>query len=139
MPFVVFLMIRRPPRSTRTDTLLPYTTLLRSEPELLRAGAAADVADPLHPGIGQAVRPEARADREQGLRRPNGQRPGGNRRRLEVPRPGPDPDHGQGELRGHRRTDDGPAAAARGAGLRAAARAAGGSAVGRHERRRLLG
>src|SRR3546814_2016597 len=91
MPFVVFLMIRRPPRSTRTDTLLPYTTLLRSEPELLRAGAAADVADPLHPGIGQAVRPEARADREQGLRRPNGQRPGGNRRRLEVPRPGPDP------------------------------------------------
>src|SRR3546814_13029055 len=23
-------MIRRPPRSTRTDTLLPYTTLLRS-------------------------------------------------------------------------------------------------------------
>src|SRR3546814_7657213 len=25
-----FLMIRRPPRSTRTDTLFPYTTLVRS-------------------------------------------------------------------------------------------------------------
>src|SRR3546814_9524308 len=28
--FVFYLMIRRPPRSTRTDTLLPYTTLFRS-------------------------------------------------------------------------------------------------------------
>src|SRR3546814_3226827 len=28
----VFLMIRRPPRSTRTDTLFPYTTLFRSRP-----------------------------------------------------------------------------------------------------------
>src|SRR3546814_18005894 len=27
----VFLMIRRPPRSTRTDTLFPYTTLFRSQ------------------------------------------------------------------------------------------------------------
>src|SRR3546814_15403449 len=27
-----FLMIRRPPRSTRTDTLVPYTTLFRSWP-----------------------------------------------------------------------------------------------------------
>src|SRR3546814_2267571 len=26
-------MIRRPPRSTRTDTLFPYTTLFRSQPE----------------------------------------------------------------------------------------------------------
>src|SRR3546814_5345191 len=32
-------MIRRPPRSTRTDTLLPYTTLVRSD--LIRARAAA--------------------------------------------------------------------------------------------------
>src|SRR3546814_12521937 len=31
MRFVIFLlMIRRPPRSTRTDTLFPYTTLFRS-------------------------------------------------------------------------------------------------------------
>src|SRR3546814_2750176 len=28
--FVCFVMIRRPPRSTRTDTLFPYTTLFRS-------------------------------------------------------------------------------------------------------------
>src|SRR3546814_17515042 len=28
--FSFFLMIRRPPRSTRTDTLCPYTTLFRS-------------------------------------------------------------------------------------------------------------
>src|SRR3546814_8492835 len=36
----VFLMIRRPPRSTRTDTLFPYTTLFRSseqsDPERLQ-------------------------------------------------------------------------------------------------------
>src|SRR3546814_6984535 len=31
--FLFFLMIRRPPRSTRTDTLFPYTTLFRSQPE----------------------------------------------------------------------------------------------------------
>src|SRR3546814_3948237 len=31
MLFFFFLMIRRPPRSTRTDTLFPYTTLFRSE------------------------------------------------------------------------------------------------------------
>src|SRR3546814_4513446 len=31
---IFFLMIRRPPRSTRTDTLFPYTTLFRSEPAL---------------------------------------------------------------------------------------------------------
>src|SRR3546814_5840165 len=28
--FFFFLIIRRPPRSTRTDTLFPYTTLFRS-------------------------------------------------------------------------------------------------------------
>src|SRR3546814_3838060 len=35
-------MIRRPPRSTRTDTLFPYTTLFRSKDDLW----------PLHSGIG---------------------------------------------------------------------------------------
>src|SRR3546814_19307915 len=33
--FFFFLMIRRPPRSTRTDTLFPYTTLFRSPPPVL--------------------------------------------------------------------------------------------------------
>src|SRR3546814_14586604 len=31
-----FLRIRRPPRSTRTDTLFPYTTLFRSQGEVQR-------------------------------------------------------------------------------------------------------
>src|SRR3546814_3436909 len=35
-------MIRRPPRSTRTDTLFPYTTLFRSVPVQLETGDAAD-------------------------------------------------------------------------------------------------
>src|SRR3546814_3631029 len=37
---VFFLMIRQPPRSTRTDTLFPYTTLFRS----LRGCAARSAA-----------------------------------------------------------------------------------------------
>src|SRR3546814_7331943 len=32
--YFFFLMIRRPPRSTRTDTLFPYTTLFRSPIQL---------------------------------------------------------------------------------------------------------
>src|SRR3546814_11680607 len=31
---VIFLMIRLPPRSTRTDTLFTYTTLFRSAPSV---------------------------------------------------------------------------------------------------------
>src|SRR3546814_15481744 len=34
-----FVMIRRPPRSTRTDTLFPYTTLFRSCRECRSAAA----------------------------------------------------------------------------------------------------
>src|SRR3546814_21379 len=33
--FFCFLKIRRPPRSTRTDTLFPYTTLFRSDAGLV--------------------------------------------------------------------------------------------------------
>src|SRR3546814_20363967 len=40
--YVFSLMIRRPPRSTRTDTLFPYTTLFRSL--LAKAGPIAAVA-----------------------------------------------------------------------------------------------
>src|SRR3546814_6238370 len=39
-----FLMLRRPPRSTRTDTLFPYTTLFRSAVSLLDARAKRDEA-----------------------------------------------------------------------------------------------
>src|SRR3546814_8288126 len=46
--FFFFLMIRRPPRSTRTDTLFPYTTLFRSlaVAEIMRrAGVPAGVVN----------------------------------------------------------------------------------------------
>src|SRR3546814_20249344 len=36
-------MIRRPPRSTRTDTLFPYTTLFRSARRIGQVGAAEDI------------------------------------------------------------------------------------------------
>src|SRR3546814_19660074 len=43
--FFFFLMIRRPPRSTRIDTLFPYTTLFRSlevvDPHILLVADAA--------------------------------------------------------------------------------------------------
>src|SRR3546814_17666073 len=42
-------MIRRPPRSTRTDTLFPYPTLFRSYAEIVLATAASDNA---HPAFG---------------------------------------------------------------------------------------
>src|SRR3546814_3495208 len=43
-------MIRRPPRSTRTDTLFPYTTLFRSNP--LRKIAPLDRRPVITPEIG---------------------------------------------------------------------------------------
>src|SRR3546814_14556212 len=46
-----FLRIRRPPRSTRTDTLFPYTTLFRSDsialPASLRLRPVASDTDPI--------------------------------------------------------------------------------------------
>src|SRR3546814_1229062 len=45
-----FLMIRRPPRSTRTDTLFPYTTLFRSLHLLHDAASAEKGADLPQPG-----------------------------------------------------------------------------------------
>src|SRR3546814_4885806 len=36
-----FLMIRRPPRSTRTDTLFPYTTLFRSPRMFFKSSSTA--------------------------------------------------------------------------------------------------
>src|SRR3546814_2567121 len=48
-------MIRRPPRSTRTDTLFPYTTLFRSGDDhggtvRRTAGDGGDRRDAAHPG-----------------------------------------------------------------------------------------
>src|SRR3546814_2525701 len=62
-------MIRRPPRSTRTDTLFPYATLFRSLPQPRKGNLAAPVLNPFAPdtfvgeaGIGQGLI-EGRADR----------------------------------------------------------------------------
>src|SRR3546814_19437777 len=58
---LVFLMIRRPPRSTRTDTLFPYTTLFRSTVTPDRAALAryglsvAAVQDAVSIAMGGAV------------------------------------------------------------------------------------
>src|SRR3546814_16206631 len=41
-----FLMIRRPPRSTRTDTLFPYTTLFRSDRVVRAEHAIGVVGEP---------------------------------------------------------------------------------------------
>src|SRR3546814_2648693 len=48
---VFFLMIRRPPRSTRTDTHFPYTTLFRS-----RCSATVDAAGRLQHAAAQDPR-----------------------------------------------------------------------------------
>src|SRR3546814_8140192 len=44
-------MIRRPPRSTRTDTLFPYTTLFRSMPD--RIGIEMLKSQALFAGLGE--------------------------------------------------------------------------------------
>src|SRR3546814_17360107 len=53
-------MIRRPPRSTRTDTLFPYTTLFRSAGQGKRARRQA------HAGPGQKGRVADRPDGRRG-------------------------------------------------------------------------
>src|SRR3546814_12492253 len=66
-----FLMIPRPPRSTRTDTLFPYTTLFRSDADLSDAGEAElfawfAICGPL-PGIPVADRARAECSHHGGL------------------------------------------------------------------------
>src|SRR3546814_19902317 len=60
-------MIRRPPRSTRTDTLFPYTTLFRSRSKPRRArfrtqvrGLRLDLSQPLDPHLAEHRTPDAR-------------------------------------------------------------------------------
>src|SRR3546814_17521986 len=53
-------MIRRPPRATRTDTLLPYTTLFRSLEIAARVALFGD-EDPVLP-VGEVARPDARLE-----------------------------------------------------------------------------
>src|SRR3546814_11843578 len=65
--FICFLMIRRPPRSTRTDTPFPYTTLFRSYgPSVpLPQGLAAPATPPLLCAVAnERSLPTAGADRD---------------------------------------------------------------------------
>src|SRR3546814_10580050 len=68
--FFFFLMIRRPPRSTRTDTLFPYTTLFRSCRRSSSAEAAVQCAPPCRSPhrleeVRLPLRPARRADRSE--------------------------------------------------------------------------
>src|SRR3546814_16997334 len=62
---VFFLMIRRPPRSTRTDILFPYTTLFRSPRRTRRAPAPSSASATRRRSgrQGSAGRPWSRASR----------------------------------------------------------------------------
>src|SRR3546814_6677378 len=62
-------MIRRPPRSTRTDTLFPYTTLFRSARDGQRIACAVRHHDALLRSAGG--RGNRRADRRQDARDPD--------------------------------------------------------------------
>src|SRR3546814_21033145 len=63
--YLFFLMLPRPPRSTRNDTLFPYTTLFRSQVfrgvHALRRGRRGLVREPR--GRRQPGRPHRRGDR----------------------------------------------------------------------------
>src|SRR3546814_11131958 len=97
-------MIRRPPRSTLTDTLFPYTTLFRSADEdgvghLRDAGRRADAVDPVgHPASPE--RADAAGDPENRTGHPGRLRLAEARVALVVHGP-PVADAGDGE--GHRR------------------------------------
>src|SRR3546814_4935779 len=64
-------MIRRPPRSTRTDTLFPYTTLFRSLRTAERRNASAAALGSANPyqGRGSARRLHARSSFPHGVGR----------------------------------------------------------------------
>src|SRR3546814_13833808 len=79
-----FFMLRRPPRSTRTDTLFPYTTLFRSLRAGLQgaAGERGERAWRAHDRDGQCVPQRRRHDQspDPGLQP---QAPGGDHRRTD--------------------------------------------------------
>src|SRR3546814_7183146 len=61
-------MIRRPPRSTRTDTLFPYTTLFRSHQPDRGDGVR---ADPGHRGAGRRCPADRGPEELRWLRKPH--------------------------------------------------------------------
>src|SRR3546814_15478337 len=66
LSFFFFLMIRRPPRATRTDTLLPYTTLFRSTWHLVKSGTEGNWSIPKTGLAHSSVRPCSRHILRQG-------------------------------------------------------------------------
>src|SRR6056297_28836 len=66
---VFFLWIRRPPRSTRTDTLFPYTTLFRSRGGRRRGPRQEDLALGRQAGLRHQPRSEEHTSELQSLRR----------------------------------------------------------------------
>src|SRR3546814_4861019 len=60
--YFVLLMIRRPPGSTRTDTLFPYTTLFRSLRRGSGYGLGKDGGGGAPPDCGRSRGPAARDD-----------------------------------------------------------------------------
>src|SRR3546814_7099506 len=64
--FVIFffLMIRRPPRSTRTDTLFPYTTLFRSRgpTQASTIVGTSRSGGKIHTGTNETERPRGRSE-----------------------------------------------------------------------------
>src|SRR3546814_9644402 len=59
-------MIRRPPRSTRTDTLFPYTTLFRSDRRIRSADRQEGREPRLRPRVRQFALCDAGADAQTG-------------------------------------------------------------------------
>src|SRR3546814_17232653 len=74
-------MLRRPPRSTRTDTLLPYTTLFRS------ALVADNIVRQTEDALAEEVRPfaEMLVEQRRARRLEEDQAAARNRRRLVEP------------------------------------------------------
>src|SRR3546814_11453547 len=82
-------MIRRPPRSTRTDTLFPYTTLFRSPHDVARRCRSAGILrDPPRPGGTPHGAPRGALGVARG--------PGPARARARLRLPLPAPVHGRG-------------------------------------------
>src|SRR3546814_2012800 len=94
-----FLMLRRPPRATRTDTLFPYTTLFRSDQRFLVA---------LHDAGRQLLRPGTQdvVDRLDAFRRVLGDKGQVDQRDVRRRHPHREAVQTPGQLRQHQRSEE---------------------------------
>src|SRR3546814_19667935 len=83
-------MIRRPPRPTRTDTLVPYTTLVRSDAERTGQEAAPGLSTARRRALGAGF--ERLQDRRRPLHRPGVRRELSHGPRDHTEADGPDVD-----------------------------------------------